>query len=857
MAEISIKGPGEAQGLFFFFEKPMVLFTKRRKYLVLFVLLIQVILLLVIHRDVALVIPQQAASSIVLTRDNNSNNNKIRIGILSTYPPKKCGIAEFTFDLVKGFYQTGNLNASMQIAAVDSAGVQATPSYSSVVTYVLQKSSTSDYFAAAQAISERFDIILIQHEFGIFGGPYGEFLLALLDLLQIPVHVHLHTVPNDSTSIHYHIVFWSMLKRLHSISVFLPELCKESVIVNANVSCVHIPHGVPDDQLTLRKQHQSGRWRLLTPGLISPAKGIEYMIAAMPSLVSQHPAIEYVVMGQQHPSASGQRYLFMLQELVKRLDLQEHVRFISQYQTKENLVRSMADADVIITPYLDPGQVSSGTMSMALGLGCAVISTEYRYAKYMCRAEDHDSPPCLLVSFANSSALALTIHELLTNPLRMLAIKSAALTRTRPMRWNAVAAAHVQAAISARRTPPPSVRMSTHWNPYVSLQRSELIAIPHPLSAVYQMVPPKLLQTFGGLTHAVLRLSLSLLSDSDSDSDNDSDNDNDNSTNTASKSKQITEAISAMTFPRSTMLLYRWLPYGNIEYHLDTKGNFWATNGLVSLWGELQVGVVSQTYTNPPHQLPFGQGALHSGNFLRLTYGKTAHMFRLEGDNVLDWGSTHNTNASIDMVSFWYVVEIAIDGKHLGDVTMVYHMEGGSMIVKKELMVDIPSSAKYGMHSVELVTGIDYLSLAFADLELTKLFIYPSMSTFASVKSDTLLYSYEKDQRQGPPRWVMLASDTNFSLVSIFPTASATTQPQQLNLYVTTQGKFHYFCATYQLVANRGAIHVGIFEYKLVMGQVNIPEAKSIYDKLFSDIEHTINTLRGFDLSFLTKREEK
>jgi glycosyltransferase involved in cell wall biosynthesis len=348
-----------------------------------------------------------------------------------------CGIATFTCDVHAALTQTFPDLAIDIFAMTDPDQHYA---YPPEVTFGIRQNELSDYVEAACRINASgADAVLVQHEYGIFGGPAGMNLLRLLDRVEAPVVVTLHTVlehPNTDQR----TVIEAIVRRASKLIVMAEkgrELLQQVHSVPAD-RIVVVPHGVPDRPLadpTLFKARfgLEGRKVLLTMGLLSPNKGIEHMIRALPDLVSHHPDLTYVILGATHPhliAREGEAYRESLAALASDLGMSDHVVFDNRFVEQEQLLDYIAAADIYVTPYLNEAQITSGTLSYAVALGKPVVSTPYWHATELL-ADGVGK----LVPFADSDALASAIGELLDNPEHLEAIRRRAWDIGRGMIW--------------------------------------------------------------------------------------------------------------------------------------------------------------------------------------------------------------------------------------------------------------------------------------------------------------------------------------------------------------------------------------------------------------------------------------
>ncbi|NLY42539.1 MAG: glycosyltransferase [Clostridiaceae bacterium] len=367
-------------------------------------------------------------------------SNRIRnIAFLSTYPSRECGIATFTQDLVRELDKIGLLNKPKVIAISDN-----NYSYSDRVIMEIWQQDRESYIKAAKAINDfNIELLVIEHEYGIFGGESGEYILDFIDNLQIPFVTTFHTVlPNPSEKQR------EILKVLGEKSAKIITMAKntkpilESVygIVPSKIEVIH--HGVPyrilESREKLKEKHNlSGRSVVSTFGLLSPGKGLEYGIEAIAKVAKKHKDIVYLILGQTHPCVKreyGETYREKLMGLVDRLGIKEHVRFVDKYLSKDEIINYLQMSDIYMTPYLGKDQAVSGTLAYAVGYGRVIVSTPYSYAREML-AEGRG----LLAEFNDSDSLAKHIQYVLEHPEAKREMEKRTLSVGRTMMWGNVA----------------------------------------------------------------------------------------------------------------------------------------------------------------------------------------------------------------------------------------------------------------------------------------------------------------------------------------------------------------------------------------------------------------------------------
>lgn len=368
----------------------------------------------------------------------NRNRN---IAFLSTYPPRECGLATFTQDLVRELDKVELLNRPMVIA-VDNTDHQY--KYGNRVLMKLSQHDRDSYRKTAEAINDSdIELLVIEHEYGIFGGKAGEYILDLVDRLQIPIITTLHTVLPKPLKKQREVLTLLGQKSAKVVTMAKntkPILEKVYRIDPSKIEVIH--HGVPYRLLESRdkikaKHGLSNRNVISTFGLLSPGKGLEYGIEAIADVVKDHKDVVYLILGQTHPCVkkeSGEAYREKLMRMVDRLGIADHVRFVNKYLSKDEIINYLQLSDIYMTPYLGKNQAVSGTLAYAVGYGRVIISTPYSYAQEML-SEGRG----LLAKFRNSSSLAKLIRYILKNPEAKKEMERRTLSLGRTMVWSNIA----------------------------------------------------------------------------------------------------------------------------------------------------------------------------------------------------------------------------------------------------------------------------------------------------------------------------------------------------------------------------------------------------------------------------------
>ncbi len=384
-----------------------------------------------------------------------------RLAFIGNSLPRQCGIATFTTDLERAIAGSP-ADVDTTIVAMNDAGNRY--AYPSTVGFHVNDNEPKEYDAAAAFLNDgSFDAICLQHEFGIFGGDAGEMVLPLLKQLKPPLVTTLHTIlATPSPSQH------RVLQEIIALSAKVVVMAEKGRHLLLDVYKTQsgkigiIPHGVPDCPLVSPDQAKarlgySGRAVILTFGLLSPNKGIEVMIDAMPSILTHRPDALYVVLGATHPALirrDGEAYRESLMARVHALGIEDHVVFLDQFVDQATLLGFIAMCDVYVTPYLNQAQMTSGTLAYSFGLGKAVVSTPYWHARELLA-----DGKGILVPFLDPSALSAAISGLLTDDTLRDAMRARAYAASRSMTWAPTAKRYIETIAASRNALP--TRLST------------------------------------------------------------------------------------------------------------------------------------------------------------------------------------------------------------------------------------------------------------------------------------------------------------------------------------------------------------------------------------------------------------
>lgn len=368
---------------------------------------------------------------------------------MGTFPPRECGIATFTQDLTNAIDKRFYPSIKTKILALNNNGTNIY-NYPKKVMFQISDTDINSYIETAKKInkSKKIKVVCIQHEFGIFGGYYGDHLLAFLEVLKKPAFVTFHSVlPNPDKQ--RKIVVKAIADRVNAIIVMTQKavtiLQKEYKITETPIKVV--PHGIPDVNFETQlkeKNHLRLKNKIVLSsfGMISRNKGYEYVIEALPEVVKQYPNLVYVIVGGTHPVVrknEGEVYRNMLEAKVKELGLQNNVKFYNKYVTKEEIIQYVKASDIYISPSLTPEQITSGTLVYAMGCGRAVVSTPFLHAKDILTKDRGE-----LAEFEDSESFTKAILRILNNQERLRILESNAYTYTRQMVWHNVGLSYVR-----------------------------------------------------------------------------------------------------------------------------------------------------------------------------------------------------------------------------------------------------------------------------------------------------------------------------------------------------------------------------------------------------------------------------
>jgi glycosyltransferase involved in cell wall biosynthesis len=383
----------------------------------------------------------------------------MKLAFIGTYPPRECGIGTFTKNLFNAMLDKNSstkFKSEGFVVAMNDNDL--TYKYPEEVKLTIRQQRQEDYLKAAEFINlSGADLCILEHEFGIYGGESGVYILPLLHRLEVPVVVTLHTILK-TPSYNEKVILIEICKMAQKIVVMTLKAIEFLIEVYQvpEEKIELIEHGVPDiyfAQEQSKKEFKLQRKKvLLTFGFIGRNKGIETVIRALPKVIDKYPDVIYIVLGKTHPNVlrhSGEEYRIFLMRLVKTLRLEKHVVFLNEFIDEQNLFKYLYASDIYITPYLNEAQITSGTLSYAVGVGAAVMSTPYWHAVELL-ADGRGK----LFNFNDSDSLSSTMIQLLDHPSDLRKMKKKALDFGRRITWPKTGEKYVHLVTGVAEMPP-------------------------------------------------------------------------------------------------------------------------------------------------------------------------------------------------------------------------------------------------------------------------------------------------------------------------------------------------------------------------------------------------------------------
>lgn len=413
----------------------------------------------------------------------------MKLIFIGTYPPQICGIGTFTHNLIKSVginFGSNNSLLNLNVIAISDNGNNY--EYPPEVSFVVNQNRHSDYLNAARHINyDESDVCILEHEFGIFGGESGVYILSLVNRIEIPLVVTFHTVIKEPSQIQKMIV-QELGKKAFKIIV----MSKKAVeflrdIYNIPEERIEIiEHGVPVRKVFRRETKRqkfdiSNKTTLFTFGLLNRNKGIETVIKALPKVIEKHKNLIYVVLGKTHPkvlSQQGEEYREYLLGLVKEYKLEKYVHFYKNFVHEDELMEYLYASDIYITPYLNEAQITSGALSYAVGAGNAVLSTPYWHAQELL-ADGRG----ILFDFNRHDQLGNILIDLLDNRKKMAQLREAAFEYGKKLLWPEIGMEYMKVALSAMANTTPN-ELQTQLSPHhvhdfavANIKRFEIAAV--------------------------------------------------------------------------------------------------------------------------------------------------------------------------------------------------------------------------------------------------------------------------------------------------------------------------------------------------------------------------------------------
>lgn len=367
----------------------------------------------------------------------------MKIAYISTYLPKHCGIATFTNDLLQSI-EHHDSTITQHVIALSNQSYQ----YAEEVVFEINPHQQIDYIKAANFINDnKYDCVVLEHEYGLFGGNSGVYILSLINLLHMPLLVNLHTIL-EKPNIDERAILIEIAKRASIIVVmssYAIGLLQKIYHVHENKIRL-IPHGVPafdyEQDLAKEKLELAHKRIILTFGFLARNKGIETVIHALPKVVQEYPNTVYLIVGKTHPNVfmeSGEEYRDYLISLMQEKGLDNHLIFVNDFVSTEALKTYLTACDIYITPYINEAQITSGTLSFAIGAGAAVLSTPYWHAKDLL-ADGRG----ILFDFKNYKELKNILIDLFDNPKKLEEFRNRARQHGEKTTWNKLGGAYTK-----------------------------------------------------------------------------------------------------------------------------------------------------------------------------------------------------------------------------------------------------------------------------------------------------------------------------------------------------------------------------------------------------------------------------
>lgn len=379
----------------------------------------------------------------------------LKILYLSSFFPRQCGIANFTQSLMEAIRKL-NLSTFQKVIAVNERGEKV--KYSPKVVFEIEKEKLESYEKAAAYINESgADLFCLQHEYNLFGGFDGIFVLKILAGVKIPIVSSLHTIPviKDSKRRGYRLKILKKIAQFGKYIIVTAEIGKDTLVKECKVPArkiITIYHGAPDVSYILSEEREKikekfnikGRFVVSTYGLLSSGKGIDYGIEAIGKLSKSYPEILYLIIGESHPAKREEYPLFELK--VKKLKIKNNVLFINKYLSEKEIIDYLRLTDIYLMPSLTKTQISSGTLSYAMAAGTCVLSTPFVYAKELI-GKDRG----FFIDLADTKSIVKVISNLIENPERIEKTRKKAYEFARRFTWPEVAKKYLEVFSKAAR----------------------------------------------------------------------------------------------------------------------------------------------------------------------------------------------------------------------------------------------------------------------------------------------------------------------------------------------------------------------------------------------------------------------
>eukprot|EP00276_Gloeochaete_wittrockiana_P025042 CAMPEP_0184364346 /NCGR_PEP_ID=MMETSP1089-20130417/143918_1 /TAXON_ID=38269 ORGANISM="Gloeochaete wittrockiana, Strain SAG46.84" /NCGR_SAMPLE_ID=MMETSP1089 /ASSEMBLY_ACC=CAM_ASM_000445 /LENGTH=1140 /DNA_ID=CAMNT_0026705207 /DNA_START=35 /DNA_END=3457 /DNA_ORIENTATION=- len=741
----------------------------------------------------------------------------LRIAVISSFVPRRCGIAVFSNDLISALLPLLAEGSEVDVFAVTDYVPMIGP-YPEIVVFSIREQSLDDYLLAARLIdSGEYDILLVQHEFGIYGGPSGEYVLSVMERVEIPVVVVLHTVV-ESPTISERLILSAMGSVASAVITLNENSCPtlENYGVDS-LKCSYIPHGVPNvpfrSPVKCKEELGLGEKKVvMTFGLINEGKGVEYMIEALYKLSKAHPSILYIVVGETHPHVLAvlrKEYSEILAEVAAKRNVTSHLRFERGFVPNDVLLKYLCAADVYVTPYLGKEQVSSGTLTLAMASGVAVVSTPYVYAEEMLAKERG-----VLVPFKDSDALVQAVGKLLSEPSYQLLVRCNAYRYLRRYVWDNVAQQFLcefARVISFARSKGRSRHVS---------ETTKAAPLP-PLSAFLDYISEGYRLPFKDALEAAFFIKIQLLRGAEAVKGLPPP-----AEGFRGSTPTITDAVQYLSsLTTKSALLLRRSDVGRVTVDYFPGGLFRLSNTALRAYGDLQQGRIFLAYASPGTR--FGKAFDLNGQFVSFHHNGKPYNHRV-GTNIQSYGNRQSSakDASIEFED--HVVDG--HGQTLLSFTCQVSLSAGEPSARFKYIIKVNATVE----NLWFSSAIDSVSVLVREFEFNRIFLMHRSGESVLRDCGTKKGFVFRRDADPPISWYALLQNSSS------PTAFVTVFENTQNLYGVYNdnrgtGLFHWLQNQYAFGTLKHGESVSVAERRLVLARV-WSASLGQYDQIFRSL---------------------